>query len=83
MSYLDPKYDEWYNVIGGPAVYNVVQTWYAETDDGGRAYYADEYEDGWFSVDGDEWYGEFPSRGDAEAYLLLEFSETNGYSETS
>ncbi len=77
MSYLDEKYDEWYNVIGGPAVYKVIQTWQAEVP--GHAYYATEYEDGWFSVDGDEWFGEFRSRENAEAHLGLVFSETDVY----
>lgn len=36
-------------------------------------YYAVEFEDGWFTVDGDEWFGEFPSKAEAEAYLGLVF----------
>jgi hypothetical protein len=79
MSYLDEKYDEWYNVIGGPAVYKVVQTWQGYNPGWDHTYYATEYEDGWFSVDGEEWFGEFQSRQDAETYLGLVFSKTDVY----
>ncbi|UDL16343.1 hypothetical protein SEA_ZOOMAN_59 [Microbacterium phage Zooman] len=77
MSYIDEKWDEWYNVIGGPAVYAVKQTWQAEN--GETVYYANEYEDGWFSVDGDEWIGEFENRQSAEIHMGLAFEETDVY----
>lgn len=41
--------------------------------EGSRAYVAVMYPDGWFSVDGDEWWGEFPSKNAAEAYLNIKF----------
>lgn len=79
MSFVDEKYYHWYNVIGGPATVPVAAELitYHPADD--RVYYATEYEDGWTSVDGDEWFGEFPSRAEAEAYLGLVFTLDTRY----
>lgn len=41
--------------------------------EGTREYTAVMYPDGWFSVDGDEWWGEFHSKTEAEAYLGIKF----------
>lgn len=38
-----------------------------------KEYEAYVYADGWTSIDGDEWWGEFPSLTDAEKYLHLKF----------
>lgn len=73
MSYLHPDYEEWFNVKGGPSVLSVVMGWYAYNPSRDKSYYATEYSDGWFSVDGDEWFGEFSCRAEAEEYLGLPF----------
>lgn len=52
---------------------DVIADWYAYR--AGRTYYAAEYENGHFSVDGNEWWGEFPDRGRAELYLHVNFSK--------
>lgn len=41
--------------------------------EGTTEYVASLYPDGWFSVDGDEWWGEFRSKSEAEAYLNIKF----------
>lgn len=79
MSYLHPDYETWYNEAGGPNVYRVVQSWRAYNPVWDHIYEAEEYEDGWFSVDGDEWVGEFPSRAEAEEYLQLAFQRITSY----
>lgn len=33
------------------------------------------YSDGWFSVDGESWFGEFPSKAEAEAHLNIAFTK--------
>ena len=47
----------------------------SNVSEGTRYYYAVMYPDGWFSVDGDEWYGEFASKSEAEAYLNVKFEK--------
>ena len=81
MSYLHPDYDAWYNERGGPHVFKAVRAWRAYNPEWDHLYDATEYEDGWFSVDTEEWFGEFPSRSAAEAYLGLAFQEIEQYDE--
>ena len=75
MSYLHPDYDEWYNVKGGPSVFACTGWWKV------GPYWGQEYEDGWFSVDSDEWWGEFPFKAEAEAHLGVAFLPDPEYDE--
>lgn len=81
MSYLHPDYEDWYHLKGGPAVVPERARWRAYNPVWDHEYEATEYADGWFTVDGDEWFGEFPSRADAEAYLSLAFQIDTRYDE--
>lgn len=77
---MHPDYIDWYNEKGGPATYAVERnliSYHPETD---SVYYATVYAEGWTSVDGDDWWGEFPSLEHAQEYLGLVFIDDERYS---
>lgn len=69
MSYENPKYPSWYSTSS----HEILGYWQAYNPEWDHVYEGQEYTDGWFSVDGDEWYGEFESKDEAEGYLRLRF----------
>lgn len=77
MSYEHPDYKKRMELTPDSPNYYFDSVWVSRmlsnVSEDSREYRAVMYPDGWFSVDGDEWWGEFPSKSSAEAYLGIVF----------
>lgn len=78
MSYQHPTYLAHLDRFQTDKDYYFISTWssrmLSNRSEVTREYSALMYPDGWFSVDGDEWWGEFPSKAEAEEYLGIVFT---------